>query len=57
MISFGLKCVQGAFGESAFVELDEIFYTVQEVPVFCDSWFQKVIMKCRDHEFQGLFLV
>ena len=24
-----VQCVQGAYGESAFEELDEIFYTVQ----------------------------
>ena len=30
---------------------------VQEVPVFCDFWFQMVILKCEDHEFPGLFLV
>ena len=29
----------------------------QEVPTFCDFWFQRVIMKCRDYEFQGLVLV
>ena len=27
------------------------------VPAFRDFWFQKVIMKCGDHEFRGLFLV
>ena len=25
---------------------------IQEVPSFRDFWFQKVIMKCEDHEFQ-----
>ena len=30
---------------------------IQEVPAFCDFWFQRVIMKCGDHEFRGLFLV
>ena len=29
---------------------------LQEVPAFCDFWFQRVIMKCRDGEFLGLFL-
>ena len=28
---------------------------VQEVPVFCDFWYQMVILKCGDHEFWGLF--
>ena len=30
---------------------------LQEVPAFRDFWFQRVIMKCGDHEFRGLFLV
>ena len=30
---------------------------VQEVPAFRDFWFQRVIKKCGDHEFWGLFLV
>ena len=34
-----------------------IKYLIQEVPAFCDFWFQTVIMKCGDHEFRGLFLV
>ena len=25
--------------------------SLQEVPAFCDFWFQSVIMKCEDHEF------
>ena len=32
-------------------------FLIQGVPTFCDFWFQEVIMKCKDHEFQGLFLV
>ena len=28
---------------------------LQEVPAFHDFWFQRVIMKCGDHEFLGLF--
>ena len=30
---------------------------IQEVPTFHEFWFQRVIMKCRDHEFWGLFLL
>ena len=29
-----IKCVQGAYGESAFEELDEIFYIVQPNSIF-----------------------
>ena len=29
-----VQCVQGAFGESAFEELDEIFYIVQPNSIF-----------------------
>ena len=29
-----LQCVQGAYGESAFEELDEIFYIVQPNNIF-----------------------
>ena len=29
-----LQCVQGAYGESAFEELDEIFYIVQSNSIF-----------------------
>ena len=28
---------------------------IQEVPAFRNFWFQRVIMKCGDHEFRGLF--
>ena len=28
-----------------------LFLHIQEVPTFRDFWFQKVIMKCGDHEF------
>ena len=30
---------------------------IQEVPAFRDFWYQMVILKCGDHELQGLFLV
>ena len=30
---------------------------LQKVLAFCDFWFQRVIMKCGDHEFRGLVLV
>ena len=30
---------------------------VQGVPAFHDFWVQRVIMKCGDHEFRGLFIV
>ena len=29
-----VQCVQGAYGESAFAELDEIFYIVQPNNIF-----------------------
>ena len=29
-----VQCVQGTYGESAFEELDEIFYTVQPNNIF-----------------------
>ena len=29
-----VKCVQGAYGEPAFVELDEIFYVVKPNNIF-----------------------
>ena len=30
---------------------------IQGVLTFRDFWFQRVFMKCEDHEFRGLFLV
>ena len=30
---------------------------VQGVPAFRDFWVQRIIMKCGDHEFGGLFIV
>ena len=37
--------------------IQNILMAIQEVPAFRDFWFQRVIMKCGDHEFRGLFLV
>jgi hypothetical protein len=33
-ISMAVQCVQGTYGESAFEELDEIFYIVQPNSIF-----------------------
>ena len=32
-----LQCVQGAYGEPAFEELDEIFYIVKLIIIFLNS--------------------
>ena len=32
-------------------------HVIQEVPACRDFWYQRVIMKCGNHEFRGLFLV
>ena len=32
-------------------------FFLQEIPAFRDLWFQRVIMECGDHDFQGLYLV
>ena len=34
----------------------KVWNQIQEVPAFRDFWFQRVIMKCRVHEFLGLLL-
>ena len=39
-----------------FIVSSKIGNVIQEVPAFRDFWFQRVIMKCGDHEFRGLFL-
>ena len=35
--------------------LSNRYWLVQEVPTFCDFWFQRVIMNCKDHEVRGTF--
>jgi hypothetical protein len=45
-------------GQESYQNVDfELKNALQEVPAFRDFRFHRVIMKCRDHEFQGLFLV
>ena len=44
-------------GRGALCFVKGLYVDIQEVPAFCDFWFQRVIMKCGDQEFWGLFLV
>ena len=43
--------------EVEFLKREIYMILVQEVPALREFWFQRVIMKWRDHKFRGLYLV